>query len=74
MKKQKVKKSKSVLLAILVLGVDILVLTGCKSSSEHQRGGGTERVTQYYWPMHPEVVQNSPGKCPNCGMDLVEKH
>jgi hypothetical protein len=29
---------------------------------------------QYTCPMHPEVVQNSPGKCPKCGMDLVEKH
>ena len=23
-------------------------------------------------PMHPEVVQNHPGVCPKCGMDLVE--
>ena len=26
-----------------------------------------------YWhcPMHPEIVKDSPGKCPKCGMDLV---
>ncbi|MBO0724528.1 MAG: hypothetical protein J2P52_02925, partial [Blastocatellia bacterium] len=24
-------------------------------------------------PMHPEVVSNKPGKCPKCGMTLVEK-
>jgi len=24
-------------------------------------------------PMHPEVVQDHPGKCPKCGMDLVPK-
>lgn len=24
-------------------------------------------------PMHPEVVQDHPGKCPKCGMDLVKK-
>jgi Cu2+-exporting ATPase len=23
--------------------------------------------------MHPEVVQQGPGKCPKCGMDLVPK-
>ena len=23
--------------------------------------------------MHPEVVQHTPGRCPKCGMDLVEK-
>ncbi|MDD5458561.1 MAG: multicopper oxidase domain-containing protein [Phycisphaerae bacterium] len=25
----------------------------------------------YSCPMHPEVVQDHPGKCPKCGMDLV---
>lgn len=24
-------------------------------------------------PMHPEIVQLVPGKCPKCGMDLIEK-
>ena len=24
-------------------------------------------------PMHPEVISNKPGKCPKCGMDLVQK-
>jgi Heavy metal binding domain len=27
----------------------------------------------YTCPMHPEVISNKPGKCPKCGMDLVEK-
>ena len=26
---------------------------------------------QYTCPMHPEVVRDSPGKCPKCGMDLI---
>lgn len=29
--------------------------------------------TTYTCTMHPEVVSNKPGKCPKCGMDLVEK-
>lgn len=24
-------------------------------------------------PMHPEVVSDQPGRCPKCGMNLVEK-
>ncbi|XXF75218.1 efflux RND transporter periplasmic adaptor subunit [Myxococcaceae bacterium GXIMD 01537] len=28
-------------------------------------------VTQYQCPMHPSIVQDHPGKCPICGMDLV---
>ena len=34
-----------------------------------------EPATTYTCPMHPEVRQQSPGKCPKCGMKLepVEK-
>lgn len=28
-------------------------------------------ATQYTCPMHPSIVQDHPGKCPICGMDLV---
>lgn len=29
--------------------------------------------TTYTCPMHPEVISDKPGRCPKCGMDLVEK-
>jgi hypothetical protein len=29
--------------------------------------------TVYTCPMHSEVVQDKPGKCPKCGMDLTAK-
>ena len=33
-----------------------------------------QQVTKKYTcPMHPEVVTDKPGKCPKCGMALVEK-
>jgi hypothetical protein len=28
---------------------------------------------QYTCTMHPEVIKDTPGKCPKCGMDLVPK-
>jgi hypothetical protein len=34
----------------------------------NQRQGG---VQAYACPMHPEVRQSNPGKCPKCGMDLL---
>ena len=30
-----------------------------------------ENHSKYICPMHPEIVQENPGKCPKCGMDLV---
>ncbi|WP_375138496.1 copper-transporting P-type ATPase [Rubrivivax albus] len=35
--------------------------------------GATDAVTIYTCPMHPEVEQDAPGKCPKCGMFLVPK-
>jgi len=31
-----------------------------------------QAVTIYTCPMHPEVRQGRPGKCPGCGMDLIK--
>src|SRR5437868_13955534 len=33
-----------------------------KGHGDHQK---------YTCPMHPQVIQDGPGKCPICGMDLV---
>lgn len=30
-------------------------------------------AARYTCPMHPEVVADSPGRCPHCGMKLVEQ-
>ena len=33
-------------------------------------GDGDRRGSTYTCPMHPEVVQDEPGTCPKCGMEL----
>jgi hypothetical protein len=30
-----------------------------------------QQTSKYTCPMHPEVQQDGPGKCPTCGMALV---
>ncbi len=42
-----------------------------KSDGENQRYGEKREV--YICPMHKDVVENEPGKCPKCGMSLVKK-
>lgn len=33
--------------------------------------GMTPGIQKYACPMHPQIIQDAPGKCPLCGMDLV---
>lgn len=32
----------------------------------------TEAHKTYTCSMHPEVISDKPGKCPKCGMELIE--
>lgn len=41
--------------------------------AEHEEHEATPRGEIYACPMHSEVQQDKPGKCPKCGMDLVPK-
>jgi Cu(I)/Ag(I) efflux system membrane fusion protein len=62
-------KTRLLSLAALALAVPALLLTGCK---EKPAPGGGQAV-KYTCSMHPDVVQDKPGKCPKCNMALVEK-
>lgn len=44
------------------------------SGHDHaQSTGDNDTVTRWTCPMHPQIVEEEPGSCPICGMDLVEK-
>jgi membrane fusion protein, copper/silver efflux system len=58
------KKYLNILFLVLAL-----VVAAC-NGKDHEHAEGT---TEYTCPMHPQIVQNEPGTCPICGMDLVPK-
>lgn len=43
------------------------------SPAKAQVSNQSQVHTTYTCPMHPEIVSDKPGKCPKCGMELVEK-
>ncbi|MFB9864889.1 heavy metal-binding domain-containing protein [Rufibacter immobilis] len=69
-------KSPKTTIALAIFGLTIF--TACNSSETEQKAAeGTASEAQvagvsYTCPMHPEVVSNTKGKCPECGMFLEE--
>lgn len=51
----------------------VAIVTVARScvSSEGDAARTAEQQTRYTCPMHPQVVQDGPGTCPICHMDLV---
>jgi membrane fusion protein, copper/silver efflux system len=52
-------------LVFIILG---LILSACR---QNQPASG-ENKGSYTCPMHPQIVNEGPGSCPLCGMDLVK--
>lgn len=58
-------------MAFLMAGTVLFAQT---KTNKDTAAGKTQAVKKVYTcPMHPEVVTDKPGKCPKCGMTLVEK-
>ena len=53
----------------MTLLVPSLLLASC--SEDKATTAKVEKEQTYTCPMHPQIVQNKPGTCPICGMDLV---
>lgn len=49
--------------------VPALLLAACKEAGKKKVAEGPKQT--YTCPMHPQIVQDKPGTCPICGMDLV---
>lgn len=48
-------------------------LEGKFAHAEHETRQEDDGSVYYTCPMHPEVIQKEPGKCPGCGMELIAK-
>lgn len=57
------------LLAALVASLSVATLSACSEPHDH---GSKDGASAYHCPMHPQIIQDKPGDCPICGMDLVE--
>lgn len=56
-----------VLASLVVLVAVVAVAWLSMPDTPHEHGA----ATQFLCPMHPQIVQDRPGSCPICGMDLV---
>src|SRR5512147_110711 len=71
----------TLILSFICLGVTNLTLIAQQSGQNKDKAKtvpqeqkkASDTKTVYICPMHSEVVQDKPGKCPKCGMTLVAK-
>jgi len=66
-------KKKLIYLMILATGLVLATNLGLAQNTLQMKPAKVQQKVQYTCPMHSEVVQDQPGKCPKCGMELVIK-
>ena len=64
---------KLLLLAIVCFTMYVGFSQDKKSKTSKAKTDTSAVQKTYTCPMHPAVLSNKPGKCPECGMSLIEK-
>ncbi len=53
--------------------IAVILIAGLSACESKKDGAQNAEASQTYMcPMHPQIVQDKPGSCPICGMDLVK--
>jgi Cu(I)/Ag(I) efflux system membrane fusion protein len=50
-----------------------MILTLIPGCNNKQKENAKDENAYYTCPMHPQIHEHVPGKCPICGMDLIKK-
>ena len=59
---------------MLIIGLTLAISSVCPVYGQSPKKTETKTPAVHYTcAMHPEVITDKPGKCPKCGMTLVEK-
>ena len=67
-------KNKILLPIILFAGLMLASFSTCQVYGQTPQNKSSKQQTQKYTcTMHPEIGKDQLGKCPKCGMELVEK-
>lgn len=69
------KKLNLVTIALFCSGITVFAssLHIDKAVSDTTKAKSKKVEVQYTCGMHPDVISNTPGRCPKCGMGLIEK-
>ena len=63
---------KLIILLFVLTGSTFSFAQSTKSKMPDSKSDSTGKYV-YTCTMHPEIITDKPGKCPNCGMTLVKK-
>ncbi len=66
-------KKQSIKIVYVLMLLSTIGLTSCKTKKATPQAQVTVKEHVYYTcSMHPQIMQSRPGKCPICGMQLIE--
>ena len=69
-------KKLTLMAVILFCSVTIVLASGLpvnKAVSDTTKARSKKVEVQHTCGMHPDVISNKPGRCPKCGMGLIQR-